>query len=149
MSYIRISASGLSDNERVRGLFGSPFLSGVLLLYSQSASREKKWLRKRPRLSPRSAALHTKDPQSLLKLRAISHVCGFRSVLRRAPLGLLCRGRRLRSLAENSHSGMTQASVWPPASVEPRPEQQTQETQAEPLLWPPLRLYPRGPSSHV
>lgn len=99
-------------------------------------------------VSLRSTALHTKVPQSLLKLRAISHVCGFRSVLRRAPRGLLRRGRRLRSLAENS-PGITQVSVWPPASVEPRPEEQTQETQAEPPLWPPLRLYPRGPSSHV
>lgn len=99
-------------------------------------------------ISLRSTALHTKVPQCLLKLKAISHVCGFRSVLRKAPRGLLCQGRQLRSLAENS-PGMTQGSVWPPASVEPRPEQQTQETQAEPPFWPPLRLYPRGPPSHV
>lgn len=57
-------------------------------------------------VSLRSTALHTKVPQSLLKLRAISHVCGFRSVLRRAPRGF-CAG------ADSSGHWQRTVQVWP------------------------------------
>ncbi len=57
-------------------------------------------------VSLRSTAIHTKFPQSLLKLRAVSHVCGFQVCLKKSPSGLLRQGRRLRSLQRT-------VQVWP------------------------------------
>ncbi len=57
-------------------------------------------------VSLRSTAIHTKVPQSPLKLRAVSHVCGFRSVLRRAPRGFCAR-------ADGSGHWQRTVQVWP------------------------------------